>query len=93
MALGSVTVAITLTLPPHLGQTLNMTVCTRRRVVEHHPVAISVHQPQSPDAHLALRLAPGLDRRLVHASTRPVGTCAFCVAVMGGSRSMTRIVQ
>ena len=38
----------------------------RERVMEHDLIAVPVHRPQPPGAHLALRLAPGLDRRLVH---------------------------
>ena len=45
---------------------MDVTVRARRRVVEHHLVGIAVHRPQPPSAHLALRLAPGLDRGLVH---------------------------
>ena len=45
---------------------MNVTVCARRGVVKHHLVAAPVHRPQPPFAHLAFRLAPGLERGLVH---------------------------
>ena len=45
---------------------MHVTVRARARVVEHHLVGIAVHRPQPPGAHLALRLATGLERGLVH---------------------------
>jgi len=47
-------------------QVLDMTVLTRRGVVEHDFVGVAVQRPEVALVHLALALAPGLDRRFVH---------------------------